>query len=288
MTSDAKIGLLLGLVFIFIIAFIINGVPTFNKKDSNNNELTTNITALHNSPPGIGTKERKVSRKLISPPPSIPKQSFTPVQPAETNQDIRFEMPLPKEPAPVEQTGPPAEITLTAAQSPPTQPVTRDRHVKRPRPARAPSPKVYVVREGDSLAEIALKLYGAQEGNRHVNVTRIFQANRKLLKSPDEVYPGQRLTIPPLSASQPEPESIFPTNLFEKVKSIGQKRTVSDRKPQVRSRVHVVREGDSLWQIAADKLGDGSRYNEIAELNGDVIDDEDTLAVGMRLKLPAR
>lgn len=27
MTSDAKIGLLLGLVFIFVIAFIINGLP---------------------------------------------------------------------------------------------------------------------------------------------------------------------------------------------------------------------------------------------------------------------
>ena len=28
MTSDAKIGLLLGLIFIFVIAFVINGLPS--------------------------------------------------------------------------------------------------------------------------------------------------------------------------------------------------------------------------------------------------------------------
>jgi len=49
-----------------------------------------------------------------------------------------------------------------------------------------------------------------------------------------------------------------------------------------------VREGDSLWRIAAERLGNGSRYNEIAKLNADVLDDEDTLAVGMRLRLPGQ
>ena len=42
MTSDAKIGLLLGLVFIFIIAFIINGLPGLSQ-DSHNNTLTAEI-----------------------------------------------------------------------------------------------------------------------------------------------------------------------------------------------------------------------------------------------------
>ena len=49
-----------------------------------------------------------------------------------------------------------------------------------------------------------------------------------------------------------------------------------------------MREGDSLWQIAAEQLGNGSRYTELAELNADILDDEDTVLVGMRLKLPAR
>ena len=53
MTSDAKIGLLLGLVFIFIIAFIINGLPSF-KSEVDNNELTTTMVSL-NKQLGIGS-----------------------------------------------------------------------------------------------------------------------------------------------------------------------------------------------------------------------------------------
>ena len=76
MTSDAKIGLLLGLVFIFLIAFVINGLPNF-REDKNNNQLTAAMVDSQNNPPGIGSKERKVSREVI-------------------RQDIRFAAPLPK------------------------------------------------------------------------------------------------------------------------------------------------------------------------------------------------
>jgi nucleoid-associated protein YgaU len=289
MTSDAKIGLLLGLVFIFIIAFIINGVPSFSK-DNNNNELTTKIVSSQNIPPGIATKERKVNRRIIGPVRPTPKQSMTAALPAGNNPETRFEMPLPKNSPAVKQTSQSADIKRETVSMPPAPPIVQESDAKKVKPARPPSPRIYVVREGDSLADIAVKLYGSQQGNRHVNVNRIFHANRKLLKSPDEVYPGQRLTIPPLSTSQPEQsgiENVFSTTLFEKVKSIGQKRLASDGSKAGQTKIYVVREGDSLWEIAADKLGDGSRYNEIAKLNAHVIDDEDTLTVGMRLKLPA-
>lgn len=51
---------------------------------------------------------------------------------------------------------------------------------------------------------------------------------------------------------------------------------------------YVVREGDTLWRIAAQLLGDGRRYKEIVELNAGLVDDENNLAVGMRLIMPAR
>jgi hypothetical protein len=41
MTSDAKIGLLLGLVFIFVIAFVINGLPSLRPPTTSNAEVTT-------------------------------------------------------------------------------------------------------------------------------------------------------------------------------------------------------------------------------------------------------
>ena len=59
MTSDAKIGLLLGLVFIFVIAFIINGLPGLHHKDDGN-KLTTNMVGLQSNQSGLGANERKI------------------------------------------------------------------------------------------------------------------------------------------------------------------------------------------------------------------------------------
>ncbi len=157
--------------------------------------------------------------------------------------------------------------------------------VNKPKPV---LPKTYVVSEGDNLAIIAQTFYGPDEGNKKINVARIFEANRKLLKSLDEIYVGQKLTIPPLIDKS---GSVFSGSLFEKVKSIGRKLTSSDKTktPRARrSKQYVVREGDSLWRIAAQQLGDSTRYKELRELNDDILGNEDYLAVGMSLRIPAR
>jgi len=55
------------------------------------------------------------------------------------------------------------------------------------------------------------------------------------------------------------------------------------------SRTYTVKEGDSLWKIAASQLGNGSRFEEIVKLNADVLKGrEDNLSVGMQLKIPAK
>jgi nucleoid-associated protein YgaU len=172
---------------------------------------------------------------------------------------------------------------------------------------------------------------------------RIFEANRQLLKAPDEIYAGQKLTIPPLGASASDADKsdgVLSGSMFEKVISIGKKHLLPDRgsAPAVGSgqaptpadaggtsflrkqesppkagksqpapsrqnagagklarptnggqaAEYVVREGDYLWRIAAQQLGDGNRYPEIAKLNADTLPDEDNLTPGMRLKMPAR
>jgi hypothetical protein len=73
MTSDAKVGVLLGLVFIFIVAFLINGLGDL-KSDKDNNELTEKMVQSYIiRSPGLGDSERKVSQELI--------EQIEPVQP---------------------------------------------------------------------------------------------------------------------------------------------------------------------------------------------------------------
>lgn len=55
-------------------------------------------------------------------------------------------------------------------------------------------------------------------------------------------------------------------------------------KPQYAT--YTVQSGDTLSGIALDKLGSASRWNEIYNLNKDIISDPDLIYVGQKLKLP--
>ncbi len=55
----------------------------------------------------------------------------------------------------------------------------------------APAFRSYTVVKGDSLSKIAKREYGdAQQW------TRIFEANRDMIKDPDLIHPGQMLRLP--------------------------------------------------------------------------------------------
>jgi nucleoid-associated protein YgaU len=58
--------------------------------------------------------------------------------------------------------------------------------------AKAPEAQLYTVVAGDSLSKIAKKFYG--DANKY---SKIFDANKPMLKDPDRIYPGQVLRIPP-------------------------------------------------------------------------------------------
>ena len=60
----------------------------------------------------------------------------------------------------------------------------------------APEARMYTVQKGDNLWKIAEAQYGKGQGAKN---TLIFEANKPMLTSPDKIYPGQVLRIPPLS-----------------------------------------------------------------------------------------
>ncbi len=277
MTRDVKIGLLVGLAFIFMIAFVINGLPSFR---GDSTELTKTMVDFPNKQPGIGAREREV----INWTDSIEKEPFRVDNPLMDNPE-RYRTKLPQGPPTAKNTNPLGLQESNIVKSVAPGPINVERTDVKPA-----LPKIYVVADGDNLALIAKKLYGDEEGNKRANIMWIFEANRNLLESPDDIYVGQKLIIPALrsSAAENKNKSGLASSIFEKVKSIGRER-LSLKKPDrsKQGKSYTVREGDSLWKIAADQLGDGSRYTDVAKLNDDVLSDEDSLAVGMSLKIPA-
>lgn len=59
----------------------------------------------------------------------------------------------------------------------------------------------YTVQKGDTLQKIASKFYGSSKPWR-----KIYEANQASLKSPDSIYPGQKLLIPPAGQEPSEEE----------------------------------------------------------------------------------
>jgi len=278
MTSDAKIGLLLGLVFIFVIAFLINGLPSFTQADDNN-ELTTNMVTSPNADDidiTAGKRkltERKITRETITDNQAnkdlTTKSEDVVAGEKQVKKDIRFERDLPQ------------KITKVSKSPQPNNNKSSKSPEKSSAGQREKLPTKYVVQKGDSLASIAKKFYGENVGNELENVDKIFKANRSKLNSRDEIYVGQTLLIPPLSSTRGGEGKGIGDKISEKLHSIGEKLTGSKR-------YYTVKEDDNLWRIAYKCLGDGSRYKEIARMNGDKLESEDRLSVGMKLVIPAK
>ncbi|UCC98129.1 MAG: LysM peptidoglycan-binding domain-containing protein [Phycisphaerales bacterium] len=302
MTSDAKIGLLLGLIFIFVIAFIINGLPRF-RGVTNNSELTTTMVSAPNGTIGIGGNERRVQDDFDWPPQANEQPPTTAQMPLEEKEDVRFTMKLPQEisfitdPLTTEPSNVQVARDVEPAATPPAEPAVPApqpqtiAEARKPEPVRPAAPKEYVVCDGDTLADIAKKFYGPEEGNKRANIKRIFEANRQILESVDDIDVGQKLAIPRLGVSGPDTEQsgdALPGSIFQKAIAIGKKHLLPESSKVKPAAEYVVREGDNLWRIAARQLGNGNRYPEIARLNADTLKDEDNLEVGLRLKIPAR
>lgn len=322
MTSDAKIGLLLGLVFIFVIAFIINGLPNLRPQTTKGEVTLNGATTTEDF--GLAdaaqiAQETYTWDDLLDGAQGT-EGGTTEVADAQSTQAVESTPPAPQEPQSTPTAGGPdvrsilalpnfdtilERLTSGLQQRDQVTTVTMD--VPRPaaepaapraaearEPTRSAAPRkppgqVYVVAQGETLAAVAKKVYGPEEGNRLVNVNRIYEANRDILKSPDQVIAGQKLLIPPLPKPGPgpkRPEDVLTADLFERIEGMRQTPPAA-KAPEVRW--YVVQDGDNLWKIAAKNLGAGPRYEEIIKLNTDLIKSKDmVLDVGMRIRLPAK
>jgi nucleoid-associated protein YgaU len=291
MTADAKIGLLLALVFIVGITFVINGLPDFLNKNKNEPDTAGYINHYKQQAPALVGQSRNIAATLNKPSVTVvtqPSAAEPNAQPESTQVAFQPVMPAAQEAVNSE----PNKTQVIAAEKSQT----------------FKQLAVYEVRPGDSLAKIALKFYGQKEGKKLASIERIFNANKDKLTTNDSVQVGQKLIIPAL---ENKTEELVKTGMFEKVKPAaskdskqtvketakktetpkeakGQKEQKEQKQPKEQFKIYTIKESDSLWQIALKQLGDGNRYKEIIQLNKDVISDGKSLVVGTKIKLPAK
>ena len=179
MTADAKVGLLLGLTFIVIIALLVNGLPNFFRTKETPSALDTSIP---------------------EPQPNI-------VIPAPADYDVRL-----ADAPPLRQVDPPTdttsfEIPSAASQTPPN-PTT-----EAPEPSRRITR--YKVRKGESVIRIAAKVYGPEIGIKSTTIAAIVKANK--LPAPDVIQIGQILEMPDLSRTD-QRDTLLSMKIIERAK----------------------------------------------------------------------
>lgn len=358
MTADAKVGLLLGLVFIGIIAFVINGLPDFIHSAREKPVVETAVTTQTGSnlviEPAVvdaarNLQEKRTSVRYVQPPSDVmvPDQhaggsdgsSATPEQLVSGNTvssavgaekssqpGSTVAVVKPQEPQP-SLVNPQVDQTVQVAQQTAAQIQQQNRPDNPAAPKTLQKPVAganHVVQDGESLAVIAKKYYGQEEGNRKSTIQMLYEANKNILESPDKIQVGDQLVIPKVkSAAAPQAvpakkesaagalldkfKNVFTLADSKKnnmaVKEIFKEKDVSKNvskdsitgdkkteKPQSLKGVteYTVQSGDYLYKIARKFLGDNDRYPEIAELNRDVLTNGDHLQVGMKLKIPKR
>jgi nucleoid-associated protein YgaU len=142
--------------------------------------------------------------------------------------------------------------------------------------------KFYTWLEGDTFRGVAHKFYGD-----FTKLTILRRAN----EGRGEIQVGDKVLIPvfdldaaPGTAGAPALAAAPTAGAGAKPKAASETKTAAKSTGGARS--HIVKEGESLWKIAKQELGAGSRWNEIYEANRDVLSSPEALHTGQRLRIP--
>lgn len=145
------------------------------------------------------------------------------------------------------------------------------------------------VREGESVYRIAKDRYG--DGSLW---TKLRDFNKGKISDSGSVREGVTLLLPPKEALLGKPLPVTPeaqAPAKQDPKPLA-KPAKPDAKPAetaiAKTRTYTVQRGDVLSDVARKLLGTSKRWMEIHDLNKDILDDENSLQVGMVLKIPAK
>ncbi|PIW16948.1 hypothetical protein COW36_10760 [bacterium (Candidatus Blackallbacteria) CG17_big_fil_post_rev_8_21_14_2_50_48_46] len=147
----------------------------------------------------------------------------------------------------------------------------------------------YQVKRGDTLSKIAQKQWGSSE-----NYLDIFEANKDVLRNPNDLHIGMTLKIPtpPNSVDFPTGTPAAETPAAETpaaetpAAETPAAETPAAETPAPQFQEVTVKPGESLSILALRHLGNSERYPEIFEANKDILRTPESLRAGMTLKIP--
>jgi len=171
----------------------------------------------------------------------------------------------------------------TSNERSPVQPVA----VTPPVPPSAATGQKHIVKQGDTLFALAKRYYGENNGAQH---TRIFEANKSIISSPQSLPIGVELVIPPPVAASPPapaqptrptvvPSRVPDTEIVVRTPTMPPSLVVVEP-PSPAKTTHTVKPGDTLSAIAREN---GKTIAELAKING--LENPNNLRVGLQLKL---
>lgn len=152
----------------------------------------------------------------------------------------------------------------------------------------------YDVKEGDTLYRIATKFYG--DGKLW---EKIRECNKDKVGSGGELKVGAILMLPPkdvlLGKPYAPPAGLTQPSTVPGTPGVTDSRTARTSTgptaladTQTNLKDYVVKEGDTLVGIAKKLLNTGNRWPEIMAANKATLSDPESLAVGMKLRIPSR
>ena len=291
MSSNEKLGLLLGLAFITIVSFVINGLPEWIQSDTvvapivnarsqqeamdlrqpdliDDAREAVYLMGNHGNAASTSgsTDLREINEEEIDEPRNVISINGS----AEIFEESREAI--------EEVVARSEKVNVSGATTLPEKSVNND------------GKRYYVVVGGDSLSKIAKKMYGVEVGNKIAAVDAIYNANRDKLASKNSVMVGQKLVIPDFGNGAGSPVSVIgDNNQFVAVPTLRMKAVPNASATTKVYKTYSVAKNDSLWKIAQKTLGNPNRYKEIEAINADALSkSRNVLAEGMLLKLPKK
>lgn len=268
---EVRVGLLLGLAFIVAFGMILSELRDPVTQSAGEEQLSTTVGTSYYNPvvPALRRETYHAENQNVNP---VPVAALPPRQTTVASRDVRVDM------THLDSAVISRDVTPTPAPAV-VKPRRAVQHIQE-----KPLKRMYRVAEGDTLYEIAEKVYGPGKGAKW---RKIYQANREKLSNPLAITPGKSLVIPPLEQAAALPTHNASDSQQAALNDL--QRHITGRAGQAsKSKVYIVKSGDNLTKIARKYFNDSSNasINKIFEANRHQLNDPNDIVIGMKLKIP--